>query len=56
MVYKQVINIVKDIQAIDCQLNEFKNSLSKIKDKLAFLKYSIIALIHNAELLDIEYK
>ena len=39
---------------MDYWLNKFKDSLSKIKDKLAFLKYSVIALIHNAGLLDIK--
>ena len=48
--------MAKDIQAIDYQLNEFENSLNKIKDELIFLKYSVIILIHNAELPDIEYK
>jgi cell division septum initiation protein DivIVA len=54
IVYKRVTDIVKDIQAIDRQLNEFKNSLSEIKDKLAFLRYSVIAFIHNARLLNIK--
>ena len=46
----------KDVQAMDCQLNWFEDSLSEIKDKLAFLRCGIIALIHSAGLLDIEYK
>jgi uncharacterized membrane protein (DUF106 family) len=54
IVYKRVINIAKDIQAINRQLNKFKDSLSEIKDKLTFLKYSIIALVHNARLLNIK--
>ena len=41
---------------MDRQLNKFKDSLNEIKDELAFLKCSIIVLIHNAELLNIEYK
>ena len=41
---------------MDCQLNKFKDFLSKIKDKLAFLRYSIIVLIHSTKLLDIKYK
>jgi hypothetical protein len=49
-------DMAKDIQAIDCWLNEFEDSLSKIKDKPAFLRYSVIAFIHNTRLLDIKYK
>ena len=41
---------------MDCWLNKFKDSLNKIKGKLAFFKYSIIILIYSAELPDIEYK
>ena len=41
---------------MDRQLNKFKNSLSKIKDKLAFLRRGVIIFIHNTELLDIKYK
>ena len=41
---------------MDCQLNEFKDSLSKIKDKLVFIRRGITALIYNAGLLDIEFK
>ena len=47
-------DMAKDIQAIDHQLNEFKNSLSEIKDELAFLRRGIIVLIYNAGLLDIK--
>ena len=47
---------MKDVWGIDCRFNKFKDSLSKIKDKLAFLRRSIIILIYNARLLDIEYK
>ena len=56
IVYKQVIKIVKDIWAIDCWLNKLKDSLSKIKDKLIFIRCSITALIYNTKLLDIEFK
>ena len=56
IVYKRVTNIVKDVQAIDRRFNKFKDSLSEIKDKLAFLRRSIIALIYNAGLPDIKYR
>jgi hypothetical protein len=56
IVYKQVTNIAKDIRAIDRRFNKFKDSLSEIKDKLTFLRRSIIALIRNTRLLDIEYR
>ena len=39
---------------MDCQLNEFEDSLSEIKDELAFLRCSVIVFVHNAGLLDIE--
>jgi len=45
--------IVKDVWAIDYGLSEFENSLSKIKDELAFIRRSIIIFIHNARLLSI---
>jgi len=48
--------MAKDIRAIDRRLSELKNSLSKIKDKLAFIRRSITALIRNAGLLNIEFK
>jgi len=51
-----VTKIAKDIRAIDRQLSKLKDSLSKIKDKLVFIRYSIIALIRNARLLDIKFK
>ena len=54
IVCEKVTNIAENIRAIDCQLNKFKDSLSKIKDELAFLRRSIIALIYNAGLLDIK--
>ena len=56
IVYKQVTEIVKDIWAIDCQLNRFKDFLSEIKNKLAFIKCGITVLVYNARLLDIEFK
>jgi hypothetical protein len=40
---------------MDRRFNKFKDSLSKIKDKLAFLRRSIIALIRNTGLPDIKY-
>jgi len=51
-----VTEIAKDVRAMDCQLSEFKDSLSEIKDKLRFIKRGITALICNAGLLDIEFK
>ena len=56
IVYKQVTNIAKDVQAIDRQLNKFKESLSEIKDELAFLRRGVITLIRNAGLLNIKYE
>ena len=56
IVCKWVTNIVKDVRGIDCRFNKFKDSLSKIKDKLAFLRRGVIILIRNAGLLDIKYK
>jgi hypothetical protein len=55
IVCKQVTNIVKDVRAIDRRFNNFEDSLSKVKDKLAFLRRGIIALIRNTRLLDIKY-
>ena len=49
-------NIAKDVRAMDRQFNKFKDSLSEIKDELAFLRRSIIALIRNARLPDIKYR
>ena len=54
IVRKRVANIAKDIRAIDRRLKEFKDSLSNIKDKLAFLRRSIIILIYNTRLPDIK--
>ena len=56
IVYKRVTNIARDVRAIDRWLNKFKDSLSEIKDKLAFLRRGVIILIHNARLLDIKYR
>ena len=56
IVCEQVTKIAKDVQAIDRRLNELKDSLSKIKDRLAFIRRGIIALIRNAGLLNIEFK
>ena len=56
IVYKQVTKIVKDIQAIDCQLGKLEDSLNEIKDELTFLKCGITALIRNTGLLNIEFK
>ena len=54
IVRERVTNMAKDVQAIDRQFNKFKDSLSKIKDKLAFLRRSVITLVYNAGLPDIE--
>jgi hypothetical protein len=56
IVYKRVAKVVKDIRAIDYQLSKLKGSLSKIKDKLAFIRRGITTLIYNAGLPDIELK
>ena len=56
IVYKRVTKIVRDILAIDYRLNKLKDSLSKIKNKLAFIRCSITILIYNTRLLDIEFK
>ena len=56
IVYKRVTNIAKDIRAIDRRFNKYKDSLSKIKNKLAFLRRSIITLICNTRLPDIKYR
>jgi hypothetical protein len=56
IVYKRVAKVVKDIRAIDYRLSKLKGSLSKIKDKLAFIRRGITTLIYNARLLDIELK
>jgi hypothetical protein len=56
IVYKRVTNIAKNVRAIDRQFNKFKDSLSKVKDKLAFLRRSVIILIYNTRLPDIEYR
>jgi hypothetical protein len=56
MVYKRVTKIAKDTWAIDRRLSKLKDSPSKIKDKLAFIRRGITTLIYNAGLLDIEFK
>ena len=56
IVRKRVTNMARDVRAIDRRLNKFKDSLSEIKDKLAFLRCGVITLIRNARLLDIEYR
>src|SRR5882757_5227468 len=56
IVYKRVAKVVKDVRAIDYRLSKLKGSLSKIKDKLAFIRRGITILIRNARLLDIELK
>jgi len=48
--------IVKDVWAIDYGLSEFENSLSEIKDKLAFIRRSITIFTCNASLLNIKFK
>ena len=55
IVRKWVTNIVNNIQAMDRRFNKFKDSLSKIKDELAFLRRGVIILIRNAGLPDIKY-
>jgi len=54
IVRKQVTNMAKDVRAIDRRLNKFGDSLSEIKDKLAFLRRGIIALVRNTGLPDIK--
>jgi len=39
---------------MDRRLNKFRDSLNKIKDKLAFLRRGVTTLIRNTRLLDIE--
>jgi len=51
-----VAKVVKDVRAINHRLNKLKGSLSEIKNKLAFIRRGITALIYNARLLDIELK
>ena len=45
IVYKRVAKVVKDVWAIDHRLSKLKGSLSKIKDKLTFIRRSITILI-----------
>ena len=56
IVCEKVTEIAKDVWAIDCWLSELKDSLSKIKDELVFIKCGITALVCNAGLLDIEFE
>ena len=44
IVYKRVAKVVKDVRAIDYRLSKLKGSLSKIKDKLAFIRRSITTI------------
>jgi hypothetical protein len=55
IVRERVTDMAKDVRAMDRQFNEFKDSLSEIKDELAFLRRGVIALVRNAGLPDIEY-
>jgi len=55
IVCKRVTDITKDVWAIDCQLSELEDFLSEIKDELVFLSHGVIALVHNAGLLDIKW-
>jgi len=41
---------------MDCWLNKLKDSLSEIKDGLAFIRRGIIIYTYNAGLLDTEFK
>ena len=56
IVREQVTEIAKDVQAIDRRLRRLEDSLSEIKDELAFIRRGITALVHNAGLPDIEFK
>ena len=56
IVCEWVTKIVKDVRAIDRRLSGLKDSLSEIKDELAFIRCGITILIRNAGLLDIELK
>ena len=48
--------IAKDVQVINCWLSELKDSLSEIKDKVAFIRCGITALVCNTGLLDIKFE
>ena len=54
--YKQVTEIIKNVQAVYYWLSELKDSLSKIKDELIFIRCGITVLIYNTRLLDMEFK
>ena len=41
---------------MDCWLNEFEDSLNKIKDKLAFIRRGITVFIYNTRLPIIEFE
>ena len=56
IVCKRIAKVVKDVWAIDNRLSKLKGSLSKIKDKLTFIRRGITILICNTRLLDIELK
>ena len=48
--------VIKDVWAIDNRLSKLKGSLSKIKDKLTFVRRGITILIYNTRVLDMELK
>jgi hypothetical protein len=56
IVRERVTDMAKDVRAMDRRFNEFEDSLSEIKDELAFLRRGVIALVRNAGLPDIEYE
>ena len=56
IVRERVTDMAKDVRAMDRQFSEFEDSLSEIKDKLAFLRRGVITLVRNAGLPDIEYR
>ncbi len=56
IVREWVTEISKDVRAIDRRLSRLEDSLSEIKDELAFMRRGITALVHNAGLPDIEFK
>ena len=56
IVREQVTEIAKDVRAIDYRLSKLEDSLSEIKDKLAFMRRGITALVRNTRLSDMEFK
>ena len=52
----ELTEIAKDVRAIDRRLGELEDSLSEIKDELAFMRRGIAALVRNARLPDIEFE